>query len=97
MKLKDQIKNRQQLNREILKTLDWNVIAAKYPELADQVEAKIEACGQLRFGQIVANLLPDYRSEHRSAQTEDIFKILFEDLTMDPFFEESYETLIRLQ
>lgn len=87
---------RQEANREII-----NFIAEK--EILDEVfinpiKELIEKWPNQRFGQIMCNYAcPDYREAVTTSTTKLIMNKLFKDFKYDPFYEESTETLERLQ
>lgn len=96
MTLKEQIKNRQQFNYEILETPIWAKIESYDRDFAEFIRKTVDVFNQGRFGQIICNALPDYRDEP-SDLTRYVMETLFGSVKFDPFFEESYETLKRLK
>jgi hypothetical protein len=94
MTIKEQIQNRQTLNREIVKTLrDYNIL--NNDKLLDKIEKMVEQCPKQRFGQIIVNYFcQDYRDQNVSDKTKDLFDRLMFDRypkNVDVFFIESYE------
>ena len=72
------------------------MIEQKYPGTVDKISECIETYKQQRFGQIVCNYIaPDYRWSP-CRQSQDVMHVLFHELDMDPFFEESEDTMKRL-
>lgn len=102
--LKKNITKRQEFNRQILMTLKYdeffnhlldhhNIVI----DFFEQVGEKIEACPQLRFGQIITNdIFWDYRDADPSHVTVHCMDYLFGDCYCDPFYEEPNETYKRL-
>lgn len=92
----EQIRGRQEFNREIARLL------TNHPNKIVQGIAKdfldlTEKHSQMRAGQIICNFIcEDYRGIGRSNSTKVILEELFPG-DPDPFFEESYITLKRLK
>lgn len=89
-------KTRQEYNMEILK-----LFQTKFPEndeIYDDIEYLINQYPDQRFGQIFCNYIcPDYRHDRKSVYTNILINKWFGNDILDPFFEESKETLVRLQ
>ena len=96
--------NRQNFNKQILTLLKFdeffnsmleyhNVVV----EFFENVNEKIEAYPEQRFGQIITNyIFWDYRDKYPSHVTVGCMDYLFGDCYCDPFYEESNETYRRI-
>lgn len=96
MTYKEQIQGRQKFNFEIADIL------TNHPDIlvcgiARDFRMMAERKPQERAGQIICNYIcADYRSMEPAYPSKHILEVLFPG-NPDPFFEESYETLKRLQ
>lgn len=83
---------RQEANFEILRIIEY-----KYSDLVSTFNFLINTYPDQRFGQICCNyVFPDYRDTEVSEETKQFMEDMFH-IDMDPFYEESTETLNRLQ
>lgn len=70
---------------------------SEFSYLADTFKKAAELYPKQRAGQIITNYFcPDYRSLIVSPETQNIMDKLF-SIDFDPFYEESVDTLKRLQ
>lgn len=91
--------SRQDYNKSILSWLENNndPVLANEPKLAPYIERMIKAYPDQRFGQLIANYIcPDYRDGVPTAFTRSVLRAWFSGYEGDIFFEESKNTLERL-
>lgn len=91
MKDLDEFKTKTQYyNYCILNRIGFNIF------LDSEIQLLIEQHPHQRFGQIICNYVcPDYRSDFKHPYTEKFMNMYF-NIDMDPFYEESIDTYMRL-
>lgn len=87
---------RQEANQKIINFIADEDILDKI--FISPIQELIEKWPNQRFGQIICNYAcPDYRASEQSSTTKLVMNKLFKNFKYDPFYEESTETLERLQ
>lgn len=87
---------RQEANRKIIDFLNEKELL--HEVFTNTLEELIEKWPNQRFGQIICNYAcPDYREAEVNSTTKLVMGVLFKNFKYDPFYEESIETLERLQ
>lgn len=95
--LQKKINSRKKYNDLILYTTQFTEVEKKYPGTRKMIQEYIGDSEFMRFGQAVCNTVcSDYRNEKVSNFTYFFMNRIFSDIKMDPFYEEPYDTYIRL-